>query len=78
MFNDSLHGGQVGPYAGSGFYSYTTSNGGDSFTTNATRNEASCSTVFTTTWTDNPDDPGSPYTVDYTYSSTPISCCCAP
>lgn len=77
-FNDSLHGGTVGPYAGSGFYSYTTDNGGgDTFTTNANRFEASCDTVFTSTWTDNPDDPGTPYVVDYTYTSTPIACCCA-
>lgn len=78
QFGDSLHGGEVGPYAGSGFYSYTTTDtGGGSFTTNAMRFEASCDTVFTSTWTDNPDDPGAPYVVDYTYSSTPISCCCA-
>lgn len=78
QFADSLHGGDVGPYAGSGFYSYTTTDtGGGSFTSNAMRFEASCDTVFTSTWTDNPDDPGEPYVVDYTYSSTPIACCCA-
>ena len=78
QFSDSLHGGEVGPYAGSGFYSYTTTDtGGGSFTTNAMRFEASCDTVFTSTWTDNPEDPGQPYVVDYTYSSTPISCCCS-
>ncbi|MGH7281252.1 MAG: hypothetical protein ACRELY_07005 [Polyangiaceae bacterium] len=78
QFNDSLHGTEVGPYAGSGFYSYTTDDGmGGSFTSNAMRFEASCDTVFTSTWTDNPDDPGEPYVVDYTYTSSPIACCCA-
>ena len=67
----------MGPYAGSGFYSYTTSDTGGSFTTNGMRFEPSCDTVFTSTWTDNPEDPGTPYVVDYTYTSTPISCCCA-
>jgi len=78
QFNDSVHGTAVGPYAGSGFYSYTTTDSSGSFTTNAMRFEASCDTVFTSKWSDNPDDPGTDYVVDYTYMSSPISCCCAP
>ncbi len=75
-FHDSLGGPDQLNMAGAGFYSHTTKDSSGSFTVNAMRFEASCDTVFSSTWSDNPDDPGTDYEVDSTYTSTPIDCCC--
>lgn len=75
-FHDSVGGPDQPNMAGAGFYSHTTKDSSGSFTVNAMRFEASCDTVFGATWSDNPDDPGTDYEVDSTYTSTPIVCCC--
>ncbi|HEX7665347.1 MAG TPA: hypothetical protein VF407_12570, partial [Polyangiaceae bacterium] len=67
-FHDSLGGPDKTSMAGAGFYSHTTSDSSGSFTVNAERFEPACATVFTATWSDNPEDPGTSYEVDYTYS----------